>query len=131
MRAGAQAGAQGHVARKHGVEALDLAAALDRLAAHAEDVAGPLLAGRILFLEAEFHELVEVDGIGPDLLGAVDLDLGHDAAVDGAGEHVTAVVVGVLADEVDTAGGGVQVAGFAEEGLELFLDFRFHIDCLV
>ena len=126
-RAGTQAGAEGDVAREHGVESLHLAAALDRFAAHAENVARPLLFGLVRLFETEFHVLVIIKGIRPDLLGAVHLDLGHDPAVDGTREHIAAVIVGMLADEVDAAGGSIKVSSFPEQGLELFLDSFFHI----
>ena len=125
--AGTQAGAQGHVAREHGVEALHLAAALDGLAADAENVARPLLLGLVLLLEAELHVFVVIEGVGPHFRGAVDLDRGHDAAIDGAREDVAAVIIRMFADQVDASRGGIYVTFGAEQGLEFFLDFGFHI----
>ena len=127
-RAGTEAGAQGDISGKHGIEAFHLSAPLDHLAANAEDIAGPGLFGLVLLVQAELHELVLVQGEGLHLRGPIDLDGGHDAAVDGAGEDISPVVVRVFADEVDPAGGSVQIAFFAEENLEFLLDSFFHMD---
>ena len=122
----AEAGAEGDISRKYGVEALYLTAALDRLAADAEDVAGPLLLGCILLVEPELGLGVVVEAVGAYLAGAVEFDLGNYAFVDGAGEYVAAVIVGVFAYEVDTACGGELGAAFSEEGDELLVDLGFH-----
>ena len=59
-------------------------------------------------------------------MGAVEFDLGDDAFVDGSGEHVSAVIVGVFAYEVDAPCGRELGAALSEEGNELFVDFVFH-----
>ena len=51
---------QRHIAREHGVEALDAAAAPGDLAAHAEDIARPRLRGFVLFVKAERSFFTEV-----------------------------------------------------------------------
>ena len=121
-RRGAQACAEGDVARKNGVETLDLAAALYGLTAYAENIARPLLLRGVLFLQAKFHELVIVERKCPDL----GFDCSYDTAVDCAREDIAAIIVGMLADKVDTSGRGVQGRSFAEESLEFFLDLGFH-----
>ena len=58
---GAEASTEGDVACEDGVESFHLAAALDGLAADAEDVAGPLLFRSIFLIEAEFRLGVVVE----------------------------------------------------------------------
>ena len=58
--------------------------------------------------------LVEIERVQVDGIGAVGTDIGHDHLVDSAGEHEATVVVGVLSDEVDTAGRSVKCAFTAE-----------------
>ena len=123
---GAEACAEGNVTCEDGVESFHLAAALDGFPADAEDVAGPLLVRLVLFLEAELHVFVIVEREGAHLGRAVDLHFRHDTAVDGAGEHVTAVVVGVLTDQVDPAGRCEHRPFGTEQSLEFFLDLRLH-----
>ena len=103
-RGGRKTRAEGNVTGKDGVEALYLAAALDGLAADAEDVAGPSLGRLVLFFEAEFDILVIIERIGLHLIAAVGLDGCDDALVDGAGEYVPAVVIGMFTDQIDAAG---------------------------
>ena len=117
-----QAGPQGDVAREDGIEALHPAAALEDLAADAEDIAGPGFRGLVLFVQAEGGGGVVIDGMKVDAGAAVGLDLGDDAFVDGAGEDVAAVVVGVLTDEVDPAGCGEHRAAVAVGREETFVD---------
>ena len=124
---GAEAGAQGNVARKDGVEAVHLAAALEDFAADAEDVPGPLLGRDVVIGEAELHIFIDVDGENLHDILAVGFDGRHDAKIDGSGEHVTAIVVRMFANEVDSAGRRIQLGSFTKERLELFKDFFFHI----
>ncbi len=98
-----QAGTQRHIAGEHGVEALHLAAALDDLAAHAEHVARPLLLGSVLLVQTEFSRRVKVDRIQLHAVCAVGAYLGHDSLVNGAREYESTVVIGVLADEIETS----------------------------
>ena len=95
--------AKRYIAREDGVKPFDCASAFDDLTAHTEYIAGPLLFGGVFFVEAEFDIIVDIDRKYPDLVSAVGLDLGHDAFVDSSGENKSAVVVGVLAYEVDSA----------------------------
>ena len=121
-------GTQRYVAGEYGVETFNLAAALDNLAAHAEYVAGPRLLGSIGFVQSEFRVVVDVDREHTYLIAAVCTDFGHDYLVDCTGEHKAAVIVGVLADKVDTSCRGIESA-FATESLgEYVADyfFKFH-----
>ena len=106
--------AEGHIARERGIEALDLAAALQDLARHAEDIARPRLRGFVLFVKAELGIILQIDRVGADLVRPVGFDLGHHALVDGSREYEAAVIIGVLADKVDTSGRSVQLARAAE-----------------
>ena len=124
-----EAGAKGNVSGEDGVEAFHLAAALDGFTAYAKHVAGPGFLGFVLFLEAELRHLVKVKGVNLHLVRSVGLDGGHDAEVDGPGEHVTTVVVRVLANQVDAAGRCIKNTFLSKEGFEFFLDFGFHIRC--
>ena len=127
---GRKAGAERDVTCEHGVEAFHLATPLEGLAAHSEDISCPGLDGGILLFETEFHKLVIVKGIGTDFLLSVEPYLCEDSAVDGAGEHIAAVVVGVFADEVDAAGRCEEAAVSAVKCPEFFLDLGFHC-CMV
>ena len=123
----AEAGTKGNVSGKHGVEAFHLAAALDGFAADAEDISCPGLFRGILFLQTKLTKLVVVQREDLYLGRAVYLDCGHDSAVYCAGEHISAVIVCVLAYEVDAACRCIKDTFLSEEGLEFFLDFLFHI----
>ena len=113
-RRGAHAGAQGYVAAIDGIEALDLHAGGHQLAHYAVDVAEVHGLGPLRVVDAEGTGHVHVDGIEVDGRGVVWTYGGRDAHVDGAGEDEAAVIVGVLADEVDAAGGGKELAVAAE-----------------
>ena len=121
-----QSGSEGNVSRKHGVESGHLAALLDGLAADSEDVAGPGLGRLVLLIEAELHLFVIVKGESSHPVGPVDFDFRYDAAVDGSGEDISSVVVGVLTDKVDTAGGSVLDTAFTEKVFEFLVDSGSH-----
>ena len=122
----AEAGTEGDISRKYGVESFYLTAALDGLAADTEDVSGPLLLGSILLVEPELGLGVIVEAVGAYLAGAVEFDLGNYAFVDGAGEYIAAVIIRVLAYEVDSACRGELGAALSEEGDELFVNLVLH-----
>ena len=125
-RGGGKARSQRNVSAEYGAEAFDLAAPLEHLPAHAEYVFGPLLRGRILFVQAEFCILVEVYGEHFYLVCSVGGDSGHYALVNGAWKHVSAVVVCMFTYQVYTAGGRIHVAVLAEQHLEFLLNLLFH-----
>ena len=117
---------QRNVACEHGVEALHGAAALDGFAADAKDVAGPLLFGLVFLAKAEDGLVFVVQAVHVDSVLAVGFDFRDYAFVDGAGEHVAAVVVGVLADEVDAPCGCEYSAAFSEKFDKFGMDFLLH-----
>ncbi len=119
----AEAGAKRHVAGKHGVEALNLAAALKHLAAHAEYIARPRLRRCVALGEAKLGVIIYIYRKDTNFLAAVGADLGHYHLVDSAGEHEAAVIVGMLAYEVDTSGRGIHSAVTSEASLESFVYF--------
>ena len=121
-----EACAERHVAGKNGIEAFNLAATLDGFAAHAEDVASPESFRLVRLFKSEFGIFVEVQGVSPDLIGSVRLDFSHYALVDGSREDVASVVVGVLADEVDTSGGSIDRCALPEERDKFFVNSVLH-----
>ena len=123
---GGHARPEGHVAREYGVEAAWLAAALAYLAAYAEDVARPAGRGGFLLGQPELGVIVEVECEGAYLVRPVGLDFRDHALVHGAGEDEAAVVVRVLANQVDTAGRGVKDALAMKQLVEFLFDFLFH-----
>ena len=90
-----------HIAVKHGVEAFELVTPLNDLAAHAENIVGPMLVRMVFLIHAKLAVLFLVDGVGANFVRPVELDDSMDALVDGAGENIAAVVVGVFANQVD------------------------------
>ena len=119
--------AEGNVTRKNGIESLHGTAALDRLAAHAEDVAGPRLCGLVLLVQAKDGFLVVIEGESAHLVRSIEFERRHNTFVDGAGEHIAAVIVGMFADKVDTARRCIQRCARPVEGFEFFQNFCFHI----
>ena len=129
----AEARSERHVAREDSVKALYVASALLDFAAYTEDVACPRFFRGIFLLEAELHIFVDIDGEDSDFLKPVGTDHGHDDLVDSTREYEPAVVVGVLADEVDSSCGSIDVAFSAEtvgeDFLKIFLHFFSCHDC--
>ena len=121
-----KAGAQRHIAGKDRVESGHLAAALDRLPADAEDIAGPLLRRLILFVQAELRVLIVVQREGTDLIGAVEADFRHNALVNGTRENIATVIIGMLTDQVDATRGSKESSLAAEALLEFCCNFFFH-----
>ena len=107
---GGHASAQGYIACKGGVETVHDGTAFGHFTANAENVAGPAGAGSVFFVQTEFHVVFQVDGVSTDFFGAVDLDFGHHAFVDGAWEYEATIVIGVLANEIDTTGRSINRA---------------------
>ena len=123
---GAEAGAQRNVTGKHGIESLHLAAPLEGFPAHAKHVAGPGLFGFVLFLEAELHHFVKINGIDFYFVRSIGLDSRHDAKINGAGEHIAAIVVRMLTNQVDAPAGHIKGSFLTKKALEFFLDLCFH-----
>ena len=121
---GRKARSQGDIACENAVETLDGSAALRGFAADAEYVPCPLLIGFIFLGQSENGFLVIVEGIGPDGILAIRLDFRNYAFVDGPRENITAVVVGMFPNQVDTAGGRENPAAFSVE-LGEFLVYPF------
>ena len=67
------AGTEGHVTCEGGVEALYGNAQSHHLAANAVDVASPCGVRSLFVVEREFHFVLQVDGVGADVAGAVGL----------------------------------------------------------
>ena len=112
-----------HIPCKNCIKALNLSAALDGLAAHAEDVAAPLLLRLILLVEPEAAGGIVIQGIEIDPGTAVRLDLGNYALVYGSRENVSPVVVCMLTDKVDSSCGSELNATLSVEGNEFFVNF--------
>ena len=115
---GGHASTEGYVTCKGSVEAFYGNTEGHHLAAHAEDVACPCGFGTCLIVERELHVVLQVDGVGAYVAGAVGLDFGNHSLLYGTGEYEAVVIVGVFADEVDTTGAGINAAGFAIEMLD-------------
>ena len=79
-------------------------------------------------MEVKVHTVFQVDGVGADgAFCAIGAHFCHDAAIYGAWEHETAIVVGVLANQVDTASRGIDHGISAETLLENLLNLLFHV----
>ena len=116
----------GHIARKCGIEAFHMAAALEHLAAYAEYIASPLRLRQVFLTKPELAvRIVIVDTDKAHTVAAVGLYFGHNHLIDGSGEYEAPVVVGVLAYKVDTSGRGIELAVAAETLLKGGVDFFF------
>ena len=121
-----KARAQRYIAGKYRVKALYRAATLNRLAANAKDIACPLLLRCVFLIEAELAVGVHVHTVNTHLIGAVDVDCSHDVLIDSTREHKTAVIVGVLTNQVNTSRRCIYHAIGAKALLELFFNLLFH-----
>ena len=101
---GRHPGSQWHIAGKRRIESLDSTPALDNLAAYSEDITCPTCLRCVFFAEAELYIIVQVDGESANFVRPVRFDFGYHAFINGTGENETAIVVGVLANEVDASG---------------------------
>ena len=122
----AEAGAQGHVAGENRIKSSHFAAALEGFPAHAKDITSPALRRLVLLIEAEFHILVEVNGEDLHFVRAIGAYSRHDTVIDGAGEHIAPIIVGMFANQVHATGRHENRSFSAEEFLEFLLDFLFH-----
>ncbi len=122
----AEAGAEGNIAGKDGVEAFHGASALDYLSANAEDVACPPLLRSVFFTETELYVLVDVDREDTAFLHSVGAYFGHNYLIDGTREHEATIIVGVFADKVDTTCRGVERSFATEAFGKHFPDFLLH-----
>ena len=102
--------AQWNVAGEGGIEWLHVNAKCHHLLADAIDVACPCGGGTLGVVEAEVGHVFEVNGIDVAGLLSIGSDFGHDALGHRAREHEASVVVGVLADEVDTPGRCINIS---------------------
>ena len=125
--AAGHAGTKGNVAGKGDVEALDGYTEFLHLEGDAVDVASPRSAGTSGVVQVEVHTVLQVDGIGHHgVFRAVGAHFGHDAFIDSTGEHETAVVVGVLANEVDTSGRSIYIAGLSIKVLDETASYKIN-----
>ena len=128
----AKASPEGYISGENGVEAFYDASTFDSFAADTEYVSSPLLFRSVFFVESKFGVVVDVDREYAHFFGVVGADSRHDNFIDSTGENVTAVVVGVFTDKVDTTGRSVKDAFATEMIFELALDFFFHdIMCFI
>ena len=74
-------------------------------------------AGGEEFVDGDVDALVEVDGVGEEAAVGARGDGDEGGEVDGGGHDEAAGVVGVLADEVDAAGGAEEARGCGVEGV--------------
>ena len=121
----AHARTERYIAGEYGIEPRRLASSLCYLAAYTEDIFGPQWLWGIALFEAEFTAFVEVEGRGADTIGAVEAYCSRDAFVYRSGQNESAVVVGMFAYEVDTAGRGVDFSPGAVISLEFL---RYEVD---
>ena len=66
-----------------------------------------MLGRLVFFVHAEFGIFVIINGVGTNFIGTVEADASEDALVDGARKDEATIIVGVLANQVDTTRGGV------------------------
>ena len=109
-----EAGPLRYVAGDHQIEAVQGIAPLLQVLHHPADVVAPALVGMMIDGLAEIEQVALVAVVGGDhvhqaVIAQADGDAG--LVVDGAGQHEAVVVVGVLANEVDAAGGPHQQVG--------------------
>ena len=57
----------------------------------------------VFLVHAKLTIVLLVDGVGADLVGAIEADAGVDTRVDGARKNEAAVIVGMFANEVDAS----------------------------
>ena len=96
---------KGHVASKGDVEALDGNAELLELLSDAVDIACPRSLGAGRIVELEVYTILQVDSVGHHgIFSTVGAHLGCDALVDSTWEDEATIIVGMLTNEVDTAG---------------------------
>lgn len=125
-------GTEGNIAGKGTIEALDRYAECHHFAADAEDVAEVHGAGPLLIVEGKLCVVLQVNRVGAHDTCTVGLDFSYHTLLDCAGENETAIIVGVLTDEVDTAGRGINITGSAvevfDETAAYIVDSEFHGD---
>ena len=113
------------------VEAAYIAASFLDLTAHTENVACPALCRHVFFCKSEFAVLIKIESECTYCICAVCLDLSHHPFIDCSGEDESSVVVGMLADEVDTSCRGKEFTFCLEKGLEFFSYSGFHIFSII
>ena len=57
----------------------------------------------VFLVHAKLTIILLVDGIGADLVGAIEADAGVDTRVDGSRKNEATIIVSVFADEVDAS----------------------------
>ena len=98
-------GSQGHVAGKGNVETLDGNAKFLELLGDTIDIACPRSLGAVGVAEFEVHTVLQVDGISHNgVFSSISSHFCSDTLVDGAREDESAVVIGMLTNQVDTSG---------------------------
>ena len=121
------AGSQRNVSGKSRIESFHIDATLNHLAAYAKDVACPAGAWSVFLVQSKLHVIFQVDGVGAYLVGPIGFELCHHAFVDGSREYESAIVVGMLTDEVDTSGRGIQCSGSAVKVFDETASYMFDI----
>ena len=61
-----------------------------------------------------------------NLVSSVQFHFSYDTFVDSSREYITAIIVGMLSDKVDTSGRCEHFAIRSIQGLEFLLNSRFH-----
>ena len=120
-----------HVTIECCVEALDIYAEALHLLHDAIDITCPACARALRVVNLELYAVFKVDGVEHDGVCAVGADFGHDAFVYCTGEDETAVVVGVFANEINSAGRHVDVSGLTVEMLDEATSYFFNIHKLI
>ena len=110
------ASSEGHIAGESNVKTLDGHTEFSHFQGNAIDVASPGSTGACRIVEVEIYTVFEVNGIGHDsVLCVVDAHLCHNGFVNSSGKYETTVIVGVLANEVDTSRRGIYIASLTIE----------------
>ena len=125
-RRGGHTGSQGNVACEDRVEPLDVATSLDDLPADTEDITCPAGFRRSLFGQTELGIVAQVEGVSTHRACAIRLDLGNHALIHRTREDETAVVIGVLTDQVDSPRGGEEASLGLKQFLEFYADLLLH-----
>ena len=118
---------QGDITREDGIETANRVATLLHLACYTEDVVRPRSRRLVLLFEAELGTLIEVERHDPNLVGSVRADGRHDSFIDSSREDVAAIIIGMFANEVNTAGRGEERSSRTERSFESAADLFLHL----
>jgi len=116
-------GTKGHIAGKDSIETTDFTAPFLDFATNTENIAGPAFLRLVLLVQTERALLTEVERISIHLVRSVEPDGSNDTFVDSTRKDESAVVIRMLANQIDASGRSIQGAGVAEAPGEVAVDF--------